>query len=63
MDFEYSKKVTELRARLEAFMKKNVLPKEQAVFEEISSGDRWQPSKIVEELKIQAQDKLALMTI
>ncbi len=57
MDFEYSKKVIELKARLEAFMKKNVLLKEQAVFEEISSGDRWQPSTIVEDLKIQAREE------
>lgn len=57
MDFEYSKKVTELKAHLEAFMKKNVLVKEQAVFKEISSGDRWQPSTIVEDLKIQAREE------
>ena len=57
MDFEYSKKVTELKARLEAFMKKNVLLKEQAILEELSSGDRWQPSTIVEDLKIQAREE------
>lgn len=49
--------MTELKARLEAFMKKNVLLKEQAILEELSSGDRWQPSTIVEDLKIQAREE------
>jgi acyl-CoA dehydrogenase len=57
VNFEYSKKVTELKGRLDAFMNKNILPKEQAIFEEINAGDRWQASAVIEELKIQAREE------
>lgn len=57
MDFSYSEKVLELKARLEAFMAANVLPREQTIFDEIGAGDRWQPTATIEDLKIQAREQ------
>jgi acyl-CoA dehydrogenase len=55
MDFDYSPKTTALLARLEAFMHAHVYPNEQRYFDEISSGDRWKPTVVIEELKAKAR--------
>src|SRR5471030_1994504 len=55
MDFAYSPKVQELRERVTAFMDTYVYPAE-AVFErQVAEGDRWQPTAIMEELKLKAK--------
>ena len=55
MDFEHSAKVQDLQRRLAAFMDEHVYPNEQAYADEIASGDRWQPLKLIEELKEKAR--------
>jgi len=54
MDFDYSAKVKTLEKRLIAFMDEHVYPNERQ-YEEIQSGDRWQPSTLVEGLKQKAR--------
>ena len=59
MDFAYSKKVEDLRARLLSFMDEHIYPNEQIFYEEIASnrknGNAWIPTKIIEDLKPKAQ--------
>ena len=55
MDFDYSPKVKELQQRLRAFMDAHVYPNEARFHEEVGEGDRWQPTKLVEELKAKAK--------
>ncbi|MFA5120113.1 acyl-CoA dehydrogenase [Zavarzinia sp.] len=55
MDFEYSPKVQELRERVSAFMDEHVYPNEHRFEEEVAEGDRWQPTRVVEELKEKAK--------
>jgi acyl-CoA dehydrogenase len=55
MQFEHSAKVKELQSRLAAFMDEHIYPNEKRWHEEISSGDRWQPTAIVESLKPKAR--------
>ncbi len=55
MDFDYSPKVQDLRKRLAAFMDEHVYPNEQRFHDEVGDGDRWEPTKVVEELKARAK--------
>jgi acyl-CoA dehydrogenase len=55
MDFDYSAKVKTLEKRLIAFMDEHVYPNERQYEEEIQSGDRWEPSTLIEELKRKAR--------
>jgi acyl-CoA dehydrogenase len=55
MDFDYSPKVRELQQRLREFMDAHVYPNEQRFHGEVAQGDRWQPTKLVEELKAKAK--------
>jgi acyl-CoA dehydrogenase len=55
MDFSFSPKVRELQARVQAFMDEHVYPNEARFHAEIAEGDRWQPTKLVEELKAKAK--------
>lgn len=59
MDFAYSPKVEELRARLLAFMDEHIYPNEHKFDEEIEAnrrnGNAWIPTKLIEELKPKAQ--------
>jgi len=60
MEFEFSDKVKDLQARLNAFMEANVYPNEEAITAEIDKngtekGDRWVPSQIIEGLKKKAK--------
>lgn len=51
MDFDYSAKTVELQKRLSAFMDEHIYPNEKQFIEEIDTGDRWQPSELIEQLK------------
>ena len=55
MDFEYSAKVKTLQTRLRAFMDECVYPNEHRYEEEVQTGDRWQPTTLIEELKQKAR--------
>ena len=55
MDFDYSPKVRDLQARLTAFMQANIYANEARFHAEVDDGDRWQPTRIVEELKPKAR--------
>jgi acyl-CoA dehydrogenase len=55
MNFDYSTKTRELQKRLKDFMRENVYPNENAYAEEINSGDRWQPLRLIEDLKEKAR--------
>ena len=55
MDFEYSPKVKDMQARLLTFMDQHIYPNEARYLQEIAeyraSGNAWQVSKVIEELK------------
>lgn len=55
MNFEYSDKVKDLVAQILAFMDEHVYPNEQRFVDEVNAGDRWQPTQLVEELKVRAK--------
>jgi acyl-CoA dehydrogenase len=55
MDFAYSEKVQKLQARLNAFMEQHIYPNEKTFNAQVAEGDRWQPTRIVEELKKKAR--------
>ncbi|HSU24376.1 MAG TPA: acyl-CoA dehydrogenase family protein, partial [Pyrinomonadaceae bacterium] len=57
MDFDYSAKTLELQKRLSAFMDTHIYPTEKRHSDEIDTGDRWQPLKLIEELKDEARAK------
>ena len=51
MDFDYSPKVLDLKARLEAFMAEHIYPNESRLLAEIATGDRWQAPALMEDIK------------
>ncbi len=55
MNFEYSDKVKDLQSKLLAFMDEHVYPNEQRHHDEVAQGERWQPSRVIEELKPKAR--------
>ncbi len=55
MNFNYSDKTRELQNRLQTFMDEHIYPNEKAYTQEINSGDRWQPLRLIEDLKAKAQ--------
>ncbi len=55
MNFDYSTKTRELQNRLQAFMDAHIYPNEQTFYDEINSGDRWQPLELIENLKAKAK--------
>jgi acyl-CoA dehydrogenase len=55
MDFEYNARTNDLLKRLTAFMDEHVYSNEQRFLDEVADGDRWQPTKVVEELKAKAR--------
>jgi acyl-CoA dehydrogenase len=55
MEFAYSPKVRDLEKRLRAFMDAHVYPNEERFQREVDEGDRWQPTRLVEELKEKAK--------
>ena len=58
MDFDYSPKVKELQARLNAFMDQHIYPNEKAFHAEIEAnrakGNPWVPTRIMEFLAMKA---------
>src|SRR5215217_44296 len=55
MRFEHSAKALDLQGRVAAFMDEHVYPNERLFQRQIAEGDRWQPTRIVEELKSKAR--------
>ena len=55
MNFEYSANTRELQQRLQMFMDEYIYPNERAYHEEINSGERWQPLRLIEDLKAKAR--------
>ncbi|MBJ7473503.1 MAG: acyl-CoA dehydrogenase family protein [Polynucleobacter sp.] len=59
MDFTYSPKVIELRARLSNFMDEHIYPNEHRFYEEVAQnrqkGNPWIPTQIIANLKPKAQ--------
>jgi acyl-CoA dehydrogenase len=56
MNFDYSPKVAELRARVAAFMEAHVYPNEQAYFAAVNDGEsRWAIPPLMEDLKEEAR--------
>jgi acyl-CoA dehydrogenase len=56
MNFDYSPKVQELRARLSEFLAEHIYPNESVYFDSLNAGDsRWIIPPIMDELKAQAQ--------
>jgi acyl-CoA dehydrogenase len=56
MDFDYTAKVLDLKARVEAFMAEHCYPNEAEIFAQIADGDRWQPPALMVTLKQRARD-------
>ncbi|MBX3456485.1 acyl-CoA dehydrogenase family protein [Ferrovibrio sp.] len=57
MDFNHSERVKQLQEQVSGFMEEHVYPNEDRFFAEIAEGDRWEPTKVVEELKAKAKAK------
>ena len=55
MEFVHSDKVKALQERVGAFMEAHIYPNEMRYEHEVASGDRWQPSLIMEDLKAEAR--------
>ena len=55
MDFALSEKTKHLAQKLTAFMEEHVYPGERRFAEQIATGDRWQPTAVMEELKAKAR--------
>ena len=55
--FEFSKKSYELQEKLKVFMHKYVYTNEDNITKEINSGNIWEPSSIIEELKQNAKSQ------
>ena len=55
MNFNYSAKTSDLQNRLQDFMNADIYPNEQTFHDEINSGDRWEPSRLIENLKVKAK--------
>ena len=55
MEFEYSVRTKELATRLDAFMREHVYPNEKRHAREVAEGDRWQPIRLIEDLKQRAR--------
>ena len=54
MDFNNSSRTAEMQKKLQQFMEAEVYPNEQRFHDEINKGDRWQPSELIDELKVKA---------
>lgn len=55
MDFAQSTETVEYLERLADFMDRHVYPNEVRFQDEVSTGDRWEPSALIEELKVRAK--------
>src|SRR3546814_9904738 len=55
MDFQFSDRVKDLQDKVTKFMDDHVYPNEERFHREVDEGDRWQPTKVIEELKEKAK--------
>ncbi|MBM3554946.1 MAG: acyl-CoA dehydrogenase, partial [Alphaproteobacteria bacterium] len=56
MDFSYSARTKELMEKVQKFMDDHVYPNEKRAKDELAhAADRWQPNKVIEELKPKAK--------
>jgi acyl-CoA dehydrogenase len=55
MHFDHSARATDLQRRLADFMNQFIYPHEATFRRQVSEGDRWQPTAIIEELKPRAR--------
>ncbi|HEX4594238.1 MAG TPA: acyl-CoA dehydrogenase family protein [Bryobacteraceae bacterium] len=55
MHFDFTDKVKSLQKKLQGFMDEHIYPNEQRFAKESEGGDRWKPSRIIEELKPKAR--------
>jgi acyl-CoA dehydrogenase len=55
MDFIHSDKVKALQEKLATFMEAEIYPNEARHEQEMATGDRWQPTAVLEELKAKAR--------
>ena len=55
MLFQASERATALAARLSAFMEEHIYPNERVFQQQVAEGDRWQPIRLVEDLKPKAR--------
>jgi acyl-CoA dehydrogenase len=55
MEFTYTDKVKTLQEKVGAFMDRHVYPNEERYERELTAGGRWQPTAVMEELKVQAR--------
>jgi acyl-CoA dehydrogenase len=55
MNFANSERSIEMAGRLTAFMNEHVYSNEQAYCAEVGTGDRWEPSRLIEGLKEKAK--------
>jgi acyl-CoA dehydrogenase len=55
VEFSYSQKSKDLMARVSAFMDEHIYPNEARFDEEVNTGDRWQPTEIIDILKEKAR--------
>ncbi|MBK9606790.1 MAG: acyl-CoA dehydrogenase family protein [Betaproteobacteria bacterium] len=55
MDFAYSDKVRMLQVRLKAFMEAHVYPNQHRFHDEVNTGERWEPTQLIEGLKVKAK--------
>ena len=53
---EKSQRSVDLHGQLSVFMDEHIYPNEARIKKELSTGDRWQPSEIVEGLKTKARE-------
>jgi acyl-CoA dehydrogenase len=55
MNFAASEKTTQTLSKLYSFVDQYIYPNETAFQNEIEAGDRWEPSRLIEDLKIKAK--------
>jgi acyl-CoA dehydrogenase len=51
MDFDLTERQAHFRDRVRAFIDEHVRPRQEDYYKEIASGDRWQPLRLIEDLK------------
>ena len=57
MDLSLGEKAHDLRERLRRFFSEHIYPNEAAYYGEVAVGDRWEPSRLMEDLKHKARSE------
>ena len=63
MDISQSARSAKLGMQILEFMGEHIYPNERRYYDDIEEGDRWQPSKVIEELKPKARAAIASPTL